>query len=174
MRRTATSDDLYFITLTVVDWVDIFTRQLYKDYLVDNLAYCQKNKGLEIFAYVIMTNHLHLVAQAQKNMSDWLRDFKSYTSKGLYRLIETNEEESRREWMLDIFKQQGKANDLNKEFQVWQNGSHPTCLSRHYISMIQQKINYMHDNPIRAGFVPEAYMYTYSSANPLSPLKMNE
>lgn len=173
MRRTASSDELYFITLTVVDWVDIFTRPLYKDYLVDNLSYCQKHKGLEIFAYVIMTNHVHMIAQSQ-NMSDWLRDFKSYTSKGLYKLVESNETESRKEWMLDIFQRHGKTNELNKDFQVWQNGSYPVCLPENYLSMIRQKTDYIHDNPVRAGFVSEAHMYTYSSANPQSPLKMNE
>ena len=173
MRRTATSDDLYFITLTVVDWVHIFTRQIYKDYLVDNLAFCQKNKGLEIIAYVIMTNHVHLIARSQKNLSDWLRDFKSFTSKGLYKLIESNETESRKEWMLEIFSRHGITNDLNKDFQVWQNGSYPVCLPLNYVSMIEQKTSYIHNNPVRAGIVPEAHMYTYSSANPLSPLKMN-
>ena len=148
MRRTATSDDLYFITLTVVDWVHIFTRQIYKDYLVDNLAFCQKNKGLEIIAYVIMTNHVHLIARSLKNLSDWLRDFK-------------------------LFRRHGITNDLNKDFQVWQNGSYPVCLPLNYVSMIEQKTSYIHNNPVRAGIVPEAHMYTYSSANPLSPLKMN-
>lgn len=172
MRRTAASDDLYFLTLTIVDWIDVFTRPLYKQYLVENLRYCQQHKGLEIFAYVIMTNHIHLVAQTKGNMSDWLRDFKSYTSKGLFKLISENPEESRKEWMLQMFRQHGENNELNKAIQLWQNGSHPTPIQRHYNHMLQQKIDYIHDNPVRAGIVPAAEMYLYSSAHPQNPLNI--
>lgn len=80
--RKTTPDDLYFITLTVVGWVDVFSRKEYKDVLVKNLKYCQQKEGLEIFAYVIMTNHLHLVARRQYgDLTELLGRFKSYTSK---------------------------------------------------------------------------------------------
>ncbi len=171
MRRTATSDELYFLTLTIVGWVDIFTRPEYKEYIIDNLVYCNKNKGLEVFEYVIMSNHIHLLARRKKgmSMSDWLRDFKSYTSKGLYKLIAENERESRRDWMLQIFNAHGENNELNKDFQIWQNGSHPTCLPMHYTDIIQQKTAYIHLNPVRAGLVPEPGMYLYSSAHLQNP-----
>jgi len=69
---------LYFLTLTVVDWVDVFTRPIYKHILIDSLRHCQQHKGLEISAWVIMTNHLHLIAAAKANdLSDILRDFKT-------------------------------------------------------------------------------------------------
>ncbi|HET6244520.1 MAG TPA: transposase [Bacteroidia bacterium] len=75
-------DKLQFVTLQVVEWGDIFTRQKYRDIITLNLAYCQKNKGLEIYAWVIMSNHIHLLVRSQKEeWSDVLRDFKSYTSK---------------------------------------------------------------------------------------------
>ena len=75
-------DKLYFITLQVVEWIDIFSRQKYRDIIIDNLSYCQKNKGLEIYAWVIMSNHIHLLVKSEKeDLSNILRDFKSYTSK---------------------------------------------------------------------------------------------
>ena len=97
-------DKLYFITLQVVEWVDIFTRQKYRDLIIDNLTYCQKNKGLEIFAYVIMSNHIHLIVKSESGeLSNVLRDFKSYTSKLILAEIDSSTE-SRKDWMLKIFK----------------------------------------------------------------------
>ena len=72
----------YYLTLQVVGWVDIFTRKVYRDIVIDSLKYCQQNKGLSLFAYVIMSNHIHLLAQSEYGkLSDIIRDFKSFTSK---------------------------------------------------------------------------------------------
>jgi len=173
MRRVATADDLYFVTLTTIGWVDVFTRPLYKQYIIENLAYCQKHKGLTIYSYVLMTNHLHIIGDVNKgSMSDWLRDFKSFTSKGLYKLITENEHESRKEWMIELFKDAGKENEANSDFQLWQNGSHPVVLYGQQPHIIQQKINYIHENPVRAGIVAEAHMYLYSSAHEQNPLRV--
>lgn len=171
MKRTANSNELYYFTLTVVDWIDIFTRREYKDLLVANLQYCQDKKHLEIFAYVIMTNHLHMVARCQKqSLGDLLRDYKTFTSKELYRMIHAHNGESRRQWMLSAFEKHGLANPLNKNIQIWQNGNHPTLLFSN--AMIDQKVNYIHQNPVKAGFVNEDYEYLYLSASPLSPIKV--
>lgn len=71
MSRTASTDELYFVTLTVTDWIDIFTRRIYSDLIIENLTYCQQHKGLNIYAYFIMTNHIHLVANAAEGGSLW-------------------------------------------------------------------------------------------------------
>ena len=74
-------DSAYYVTFQIVGWVDLFTRQVYRDIVIDSLKYCQDNKGLAVFGYVIMSNHIHLLVQAQKsNLSDIVRDIKSYTS----------------------------------------------------------------------------------------------
>ena len=72
----------YFLTMTVVGWIDIFTRQKYRDVLIENLKYCQKNKGLIIYAYVIMSNHVHMIAEAKEGfyLGDIIRDLKKYTA----------------------------------------------------------------------------------------------
>lgn len=171
MKRVANTNDLYYVTLTVVDWIDIFTRQEYKELLVQNLQYCQENKALEIFSYVIMTNHIHMIARCQRQtLSEVLRDYKTYTSKELYHLIEQNPRESRRSWMLRAFDWHGSTNPNNKHAQVWQNGNYPMLL--HSNRMIDQKVKYIHQNPVKAGFVNEDHEYLYSSASPISPLKV--
>jgi REP element-mobilizing transposase RayT len=172
MKRKTYSEELNFVTLTVVDWLDIFTRRMYGDFVIKNLTYCQQNKGLRIYAYVIMTNHLHLIVKSKtNNLPDILRDFKTFTSKELVKLIERNSNESRKRWMLKIFKEHGKQNKLNQNHQFWQNGNHPVALFSNKV--IQQKIDYIHDNPVKAGFVDHPENYHYSSANPLSPLQVN-
>ncbi len=171
MSRSAATDELYFVTLTITNWIDIFTRRLYGDLIINNLIYCQQHKKLNIYAYVLMTNHLHMIANAEDGkLSDVLRDFKTYTSKELFKLINSNLQESRREWLLNAFEFAGKGNPLNKNHQLWQNGNYPILL--YSPAVIQQKIDYIHDNPVRAGFVGSAHEYWYSSANPDSPLKI--
>jgi REP element-mobilizing transposase RayT len=96
---------VHFVTFTVHQWVDVFTRSKYVDILLDNLEYCQINKGLEIYAWVVMSNHCHLIVSAKdENLSDIIRDFKKYTSKAIFKAIENNKYESRREWLLKTLK----------------------------------------------------------------------
>ena len=95
--RKANTDYPYFLTLTVAGWINVFTRDIYTDIIYENLEYCRKNNGLEIFAYVIMSNHIHLIArQKDGKLNDWLRDFTNYTAKKLLSAIEDNPNESRK------------------------------------------------------------------------------
>ena len=81
-------EQLYFVTLQIVEWIDVFSRKNYRDIIIENLHYCQKHKSLEIYAYVIMSNHLHLLGKSgNSELSNTLRDFKSYTSKLLLKQI---------------------------------------------------------------------------------------
>lgn len=61
-----TNDSAYFLTFQIVGWVDLFSRKVYRDIVIDYFKYCQKNKGLDLFAYIIMSNHIHLLARSQK------------------------------------------------------------------------------------------------------------
>jgi REP element-mobilizing transposase RayT len=170
MSKTANlPNELFFVTMTVVNWIDIFTRTIYFDFIADNLKYCQRKKGLEIYEYVVMTNHIHMICLGNKvPLSDILRDFKTFTSKELVKLIRDNPKESRKEWMLEAFKKAGSNNPLNKHFQVWQNLNSPTLLDSNYL--IDQKAAYIHNNPVVAGFVSEPHEYYYSSANENGPI----
>ncbi len=151
-------DGVFFITFAVEGWVDVFTRNEYKNILIENLAYCQKNKGLELFAWCVMTNHVHLIARAEEGhtLSDILRDFKKYTSKAVLKAIAENPRESRKEWLLPQFKT-SEGNRFwradNKPVELWSN------------SVIAQKLNYIHQNPVEEGLVFKAEDYVYSSAS---------
>lgn len=155
-------DKLYFITLQVVEWVDVFSRQMYRDIIIENLRYCQRHKGLEIYGYVIMSNHIHLLAKSDtEELSNTLRDFKSYTSKRLLAEIELGTE-SRKEWMLDLFRKAATKHSRNSKYQFWTHENHAELIYSN--KFIAQKLEYIHSNPVRAGIVKEPEAYLYSSA----------
>jgi putative transposase len=163
-------DRPYFVTFTVVNWIDVFTRRDYKDILLDSLKFCMANKGLELHAWVIMSNHVHLIIGTNdKPMQDILRDLKRHTSKTIIKAIEDNPQESRKEWMLYQFEHAGKYNPNNERYQFWQQGNHPIELwSKH---VIDQKLNYIHNNPVTAGWVDLPEYYLYSSARDYANIK---
>jgi REP element-mobilizing transposase RayT len=149
---------------TVCGWIDLFTRKLYKDILVDSFKYCQKEKGLILNAYVIMSNHLHLIARAAEGfmLSDIIRDFKKFTHRKMIAVIESDVESSRL-WMLHQFKYYASRHSKNEHYQVWTNNNHPEeCFSK---AFIDTKLFYTHDNPVRAGVIAKAVDYLYSSAS---------
>jgi putative transposase len=157
-------DGLYFITFTVVYWVDVFTRIEYKDILLKSFDYCQSKKGLEIFAWCIMSNHVHLLVRAEegKILSDIIRDLKKFSSTKLIEAIRENPQESKKEWMLKLFSNAGKENPNNSSYQFWQNGNHQIELWS--VHVIEEKLDYIHQNPVKAGWVSEPEHYLYSSA----------
>lgn len=152
----------YFITMTVVGWVDVFTRKRYKDILIESLKYCQQNKGLELYAYVIMSNHIHMIARTSEGnkITDFLRDFKKFTAKAIIEAMDNKE--SRRNWLLNMFKYVGGKNRNNKEYQFWQNDNHPITLTTN--EMVKQRFDYIHNNPVEEGWVEYPEDYLYSSA----------
>lgn len=163
--RILDQQGLNFVTCTVVGWIDIFSRKTYRDIVLDCLTFCRKEKGLLIFAYVVMTNHLHLVLQSDSKstftLSEILRDFKKYTANTILEAIQ-NEKESRRDWLMYMFKYYAKYQVNNRNFQFWQHDNHPFALYSE--KMIWQKVNYIHENPVRAGIVDKPEEYLYSSA----------
>ncbi|UYZ59380.1 REP-associated tyrosine transposase [Hymenobacter latericus] len=160
--KVRSSDEVYFLTFTLVEWVDLFTRKSYKDIIVRSLAYCQAHKGLELYAYCIMSNHVHLIARATPpaTLSGIVRDFKKFTARTLMLELETNPQESRRSWLRWMFERNGMGNAHNQHIQVWQQRSHPVALTSD--ELVQQRLRYVHDNPVRAGicFLPEEYVYS--------------
>ena len=153
----------HFVTATVVDWVDVFSRKNYRDCIIDCLDYCIKNKGMIIYGYVIMSNHIHMIVQSEQGeLSDLLRDFKKFTAKTILEKIQT-EPESRREWMLERFRLATESHIRNKNFQFWQYGNHPEEIYTN--KFMWSKLDYIHLNPIRAGIVSKASEYIYSSAS---------
>ncbi len=167
--RKISADYNYFLTLTVVDWVDIFTRPAYKHVIVDSLKYCQCKKGLKIYAWCLMSNHLHLIAGSgeKDQLSDILRDFKKFTNKEFLKTIyDTNE--SRRKWILNRFEYAGKYNPKIKYFKFWKDGNGAKEI--HTTKYLLQKLNYIHRNPVVAEIVQNPEDYLYSSARNYSDM----
>lgn len=153
----------HYITATVVDWVDVFSRKSYNDCIIESLEFCIKNKGMILYGFVIMSNHIHLVIQSKNNkLSDLIRDFKKFTAKTILNKIET-EPESRADWMLKRFEFACKSHSRNEKYQFWQYGSHPEEIYSE--KFFWSKLDYIHLNPVRAGIVSKASHYIYSSAS---------
>jgi len=159
--------------LPVVGWIDVFTRKDYCEEFIRNLEYCRKNKGLKVYAYCIMSNHIHLVAAHDGGkLPDVIRDLKSYTAKRIIAMISNNIQESRKEWLLYLFKFFANNTGQNSEYQFWQKTSFPIEL---YTSEVfDQKVNYIHHNPVKAMLVNDETAYVYNSANPDSPFIVDE
>ena len=155
---------VHFITFCIVEWVDVFSRVDYRHIFLDNIRHSQRDSGLSLHAWVLMTNHFHGVMSAKdgQQLSDILRDLKKYSSVHILTAIERNERESRQDWMLEIFERAGRANSRNTKYQFWIQDNHPKeCFGREFT---EQKINYIHQNPVRAEIVSKPEDYLYSSA----------
>ena len=132
----------YFITCTVHQWVDVFTRKEYVDIFLDSIRYCQQNKGLEVYGWVVMTNHVHMIVSSQKdNLSDIIRDFKKYTSTKIVQAIEQNATESRQKWLLWLLKKENRV-------WFWEEGYHGEEI--YSKAFFDTKLDYIHHNPVRA------------------------
>ena len=155
-------EGLYYLTFQVADWIDIFTRQVYRDIVIESLRYAIENKNLDIFAFVIMSNHMHTIMQSSTGkLSATIRDIKKFTSK---RIIETVQSmpESRKEWMLNRFSFNARQHSRNKTYQVWTHENHAIYL--YGPEFIRVKMDYLHNNPVRSGIVEKPEDYIYSSA----------
>jgi REP element-mobilizing transposase RayT len=167
--RIGEQDELHYVTFQIVQWIDIFTRQTHRDIAIDSLRFCRQHKGLEIYAFVIMSNHIHLLILSEHaKLSDTIREFKSFTAKKILEAIE-NEAESRREWMLNLFEFSAKQHKRNEKYQIWTHENHAEIIYSN--KFIDQKVNYIHENPVRAGIVAKAEDYLYSSARAYAGLQ---
>ena len=157
-------DGVYFISFAVVEWLDVFTRAEYKNLIIDSLHYCQKEKGMEIFAWCIMTNHVHLIFRSANEQKPelLLGDFKRFTSKAILKAIIDNPKESRKNFLREQFLKAGsKSSNVNK-YQFWRHNNHPIELWSNKV--IDEKIDYIHNNPVEEGLVFRPEDYLYSSA----------
>lgn len=164
------SDKAYFITMTVVEWIDLFTRTNHKNTIINSLKHCQQKKGLEIYAYVIMPSHIHMLCRVKEGFTfnHFIRDFKRHTSKQLIANI-LDEPESRREWLLNHFKEAGLNATNPQKYKIWQDGYHAVDTWSH--KFIYQKLNYIHQNPVEDKIVEKPEDYLYSSARNYADLE---
>ncbi|NJO15949.1 MAG: hypothetical protein HC877_09410 [Thioploca sp.] len=160
-RRISTEQNTstYFLTMTIQRWYYLFDRHNRWEILADSLRYCQTNKGLEINGYVFMLNHLHMIATAL-DMVGFVRDFKKFTSKKFKLNLEQTEPT-----VLQLF-----MDEATGAYQFWKKDNGPKIIESPAFYL--QKLNYIHNNPVRKGYVARPEHWIWSSANPDSPLKV--
>jgi len=149
-------DATHFVTLTVLHWIPVFTRPQTVDILLESLRFLMKD-GLKVHAYVILENHLHLIVQSPRLDKDMAR-FKSFTARKLLAYLEQHHVKTILE-QLAFYK---KAHKTDRQYQFWQEGIHPELIQNE--AMMLQKIEYIHHNPVKRGYVDQAVHWRYSSA----------
>ncbi len=158
-RYKIINDDCpHFITCSVIEWLPVFTKKEYFDIIIHALQFSQKQKDLKIHAYVVLDNHLHLIISGN-NLAKAVKEFKSFTAKEIINTLEKNKVT----WLLNQFAFFKKKYKVESNYQVWQEGFHPKMIKDE--SMLQQKIEYIHYNPVKRGLVKESDHWLYSSAN---------
>ncbi|HQV37315.1 MAG: transposase [Flavobacteriales bacterium] len=175
--RIHRQNDLYFLTFTVIDWMDVFTRKEHMAIVVDSLNFCVANKGFSINAWVLMSNHLHLLGYAREGfrLSDITRDLKKFTSRSIREHIQTGIE-SRRHWLLDRMAFRARQVARSDEFKLWEDDSHAVLIED--VEHRTNVIDYIHNNPVKAHFVrlPEHYLHSsaidYANGNGLVKVEL--
>ena len=147
----------HFLTCTVVGWTPVFTRPETVRIVLDSWQFPQKNRGLVIFAYVILENHLHMIAFADK-LAKMIADFKSFTARQIIDLLEARNVQT----LLRQLKFQKAKHKTDRDYQLWQEGSHPQAIMDE--QTMWQKLEYIHNNPVERGYVDEPTQWRYSSA----------
>ncbi len=162
---------VHFLTFTVHQFVDVFTREVYINILIESIKHCQKEKGLQVYGWVIMSNHCHFIFDSTNiKLSDIIRDLKKFTAKKIFDAIENNEKESRKRWLMWLLKKDNKI-------WFWEEGYHGEEIWTK--EFFEVKLNYIHQNPVKAGIVEKEEEYIWSSAsdyfgNRKGPLKLVE
>ena len=141
----------------MLHWIPIFTNKESVSIVIDSLKYLQQNRNLKIYAYVILENHLHLIAQSDDIAKDIAR-FKSFTARKIIELLKSKNVKT----ILDQLQFYKKAHKIDREFQLWQEGIKPKLIQGE--QMMRDRIDYIHNNPVKRGYVDEPHHWRYSSA----------
>lgn len=154
-----------YLTFNTVDWVDIFIRPVYKQIITDTLNTFIARRKLVVYAWCLMTNHLHLLARNDEKGGLALieRDFKKLTTSKILEAIDV-EPELRRDWMLSRFEQCSQTLKRIEKFQLWQNCSNPVFVDFQQVYTLKEKVLHIHENPLRDRIVDKPEDYLFSSA----------
>lgn len=155
--RILEADKPHFLTCTVLEWLPVFTRPDAVQILLDSWVHQREHAGLQLFGYVILENHLHFVAQAPR-LDKCLSSFKSFTATRLIRLLETQGAER----LLQCLRSAKPAHKHDRQYQFWQEGSHAEMVFSE--AMMREKLDYIHYNPVKRGYVEAPEYWRYSSA----------
>ena len=148
----------YFQTATIVGWIPIFTRPETVQILLNSFQWLKENRQFQLHGYVILENHLHFISTAPEH-SKAIQTFKSYTARKIIDyLTEKNVQMILQQ--LSYYKLRYK---VKSNYQLWQEGSHAEEIIN--ASMMRQKLDYIHNNPVERGYVSEQEHWRYSSAS---------
>ena len=147
----------HFLTCTVVNWLPLFASPPVVDILYASWRFLQAHERMTVYAYVVMENHLHLVA-ASPDLSKEIGDFKSFTARQTIDYLNDRSAQN----VLRQLAQSKAAHTQDREYQVWQEGSHPQLIQGE--EMMRQKVEYIHNNPVKRGYVDDPTHWRYSSA----------
>jgi len=147
----------HFLTGTIVGWLPIFGRPEVAEVLLDSWRFLQVQNRMELFGYVIMENHVHLIASAY-DLSKEIGDFKSFTARQIIDLLQSRGDHGALR-QLELFRARHKS---DRDYQFWQEGSHPQVIGDEEV--MWQKLEYIHNNPLRRGYVDDPTHWRYSSA----------
>jgi REP element-mobilizing transposase RayT len=147
----------HFITCTILHWIPIFTNQESVNIVLDSLKFLQKSDNLKIYSYVILENHLHMIISSD-DISKTLKKFKSFTAREIVKLLQ----EKNIKTILDQLAFYKKAHKKDTQYQVWQEGNQPKLIKDD--KMMIERIKYIHNNPVKRGYVDEPIHWRYSSA----------
>ncbi|MDB5982032.1 MAG: transposase [Pseudomonas sp.] len=154
----------HFLTCTVMEWLPLFTRPALVDILLDAWRYQQAHQGLRLYGYVVLENHLHYVAQAP-DLNKCVSTFKSFTARTMINYLEGKNAER----VLHRLRFTKRAHKIDRVYQVWQEGVHAGLIWSE--SVMRQKLDYIHDNPVKRGYVDRGEDWRYSSARDYAGLE---
>lgn len=155
--RIREKDQPHFLTCTVVAWLPVFTRPESVQFVLDSWKFLQAHERLVLYGYVILENHLHLIA-ASPDLSKEMKNFKSFTARQIIDLLEGRQATV----LLDQLRFYKARHKIQSHYQLWQEGSHPQAILGE--EMMRQKLEYIHNNPVKRGYVDEPTHWRYSSA----------
>ncbi len=143
--------------MTIVEWIPLFMNPNIVSILYESLRFDMSKRQVILYAYVVMENHLHLIASAPE-LSKTMKEFKSFTDRSIIDFLK----EQKSNYFLEKLKWAKLPYKTQSDYQVWQEGNHPQKIYGE--EMMRQKIEYIHNNPVRRGYVDKPKYCRYSSA----------
>jgi len=147
----------HFVTCTILNWIALFTRPQTVDIILQALQYRQENSNWKVYGYVILENHLHLLVQCE-NLAEEFPRFKSYTARQLIDYLKAENAQPILK-QLSLFR---KRHKIDRDYQLWEEGYHPQMIENE--AVLRQKLDYIHNNPVKRGYVERPEHWRYSSA----------
>jgi len=147
----------HFLTCTLMEWLPLFIRPYLVDHLLGCWRYQQAHQSLQLFGYVVLENHLHFIAQAP-NLGKCLRQFKSFTARQIINDLQSRGAKR----ALQRLRFSKRAHKQDRVYQLWQEGSHAEQIYSE--TVMRQKLDYIHFNPVKRGYVELPEHWRYSSA----------